>query len=104
MSLVEKSKYIISDYFSSEFLNRELHYQRDIILFSKTPTPLPKETIEDMKKMFILVDDINELQEKIENIEEISKNRKKYDEIIEYYSSRKCDTKRVVLDILKKED
>jgi len=56
-----------------------------------------------MEKMFILVDDINELQEKIENIEEISKNRKRYDDIIEFYSSKNCDTKKVVNAILKKE-
>ena len=37
-------------YFSSEFINRELHYKRDIILFQGKPTPLPEETIEDMKK------------------------------------------------------
>jgi len=101
--LIEKSKYIISDYFSSEFINRELHYKRDIILFQGKPTPLPEETIEDMKKMFILVDDINELQEKIANIEDISKNRKRYDDIIEFYSSKNCDTKKVVNAILKKE-
>ena len=56
-----------------------------------------------MEKMFILVDTVEELHEKIKNIEEISKNRKRYDDIIEYYSSKKCDTKKVVIDILEKE-
>ena len=102
-SLIEKSKYIISDYFTTEFINRELHYKRDIILFRGAPTPLPEETIEDMKKMFILVDTIDDLEDKISNIEEITKNRQRYDDIIEYYSSKKCDTKRIVTEILKKE-
>jgi len=102
-TLIEKSKYIISDYFTTEFINRELHYKRDIILFQGAPTPLPKETIEDMKKMFILIDTVKDLKEKIKNIEDITNNRKRYNDIIEYYSSKKCDTKEEVLNILKKE-
>ena len=102
-NLIEKSKYIISDYFTTEFINRELHYKRDIILFEGAPTPLPKDIMKDMDKMFILVDTVNDLKEKIENIENITKNRKRYDDIIEYYSSKKCDTKKVVTEILEKE-
>ena len=101
--LIEKSKYIISDYFSSEFINRELHYKRDIILFQGLPIPLPDEILEDMKKMFILVDTIDDLKETVENMEYIRKNRKRYDDIIEYYSSKKCDTKKIVTEILEKE-
>ena len=101
--IILKSKYIISDYFSSEFINRELHYKRDIILFKDLPYILTPETVEDMKKMFILVDTVDDLEEKIENIEKITKNRKRYDDIIEYYSSKKCDTKKVVSEILEKE-
>ncbi|MFA6192487.1 MAG: hypothetical protein WC665_09055 [Sulfurimonas sp.] len=101
--LIEKSQYIISDYFSSEFMNRELHYKRDIILFNSEPLKLPEETLEDMQKMFILVDTVNDLRDKVENIVEITKNRKRYDDIIEYYSSKKCDTKKVVIEILEKE-
>ncbi len=101
--IIEKSKYIISDYFSSDFINRELHYKRDIILFKGLPIPLPKDIMKDMDKMFILVDTVNDLKEKIENIENITKNRKRYDDIIEYYSSKKCDTKKVVTEILEKE-
>jgi hypothetical protein len=101
--LIQKSKYIISDYFSSEFINRELHYKRDIILFKGAPLPLPKETLENMKKMFILVDTIDDLADKIINIESVTKNRKRYGDIIEYYSSKKCDTKKVVTEILEKE-
>lgn len=101
--LIGKSKYIISDYFSSEFINRELHYKRDIILFNAAPLIVPEETVEDMKKMFILVETVDDFQDKVKNIEEITKNRKRYDDIIEYYSSKKCDTKKVVTEILEKE-
>jgi hypothetical protein len=101
--LISESKYIISDYFSSDFINRELHYKRDIILFNSTPLILPEETIEDMKKMFILVNTVEDLEEKVKNIENITKDRPRYDDIIEYYSSKKCDTKKVVTEILEKE-
>ena len=102
-TLNEESQYIISDYFTSEFINRELHYKRDIILFQGAPTPLPEETIEDMKKMFILVDTVEDLEEKVKNIKNITKDRQRYADIIEYYSSKKCDTKKVVTEILEKE-
>lgn len=102
-TLIEKSKYIISDYFTTEFINRELHYKRDIILFQGAPTPLPEETVEDMKKMFILVDTVEDLEKKVQNIEKTTKDRPRYDDIIEYYSSKKCDTRKVVTEILEKE-
>ena len=100
--LISKSKYIISDYFSSEFINRELHYKRDIILFKSAPLMLPVETIKDMSKMFILVETVDDLAEKVKDIENITKDRLRYDDIIEYYSSTKCDTKKVVKEILEK--
>lgn len=101
--LISKSKYIISDYFSSEFINREIHYKRDIILFNAPPLLLPKKTVEDMKKMFILVDTVNDLENKIENIERLTKDRHRHDDIIEYYSSKKCYTREIVTNILKEE-
>ena len=102
-TLIEKSKHIISDYMCSEFINREIHYKRDIILFSGAPTPLPKDTIKDMSKMFILVKNTDEMSEKVENIDYISKKRQRNDEIIEYYSSKKCDTKDAVTKIIDNE-
>ncbi|MEV9528500.1 hypothetical protein AB0W38_07890 [Aliarcobacter butzleri] len=101
--LILKSKYIISDYFSSEFINREIHYKRDIILFNSAPLILPEETVDDMNKMFILVETVDDLEEKIKNIEVITKHRLRYDDIIEYYSSKKCDTKKVIAKIIEKE-
>ena len=101
--LIEKSKYIVSDYFSSDFINRELHYKRDIIMFGGAPTPLPEEVYDDMQKMFILVNSVQELENTLKDIETISKNRTRNDEIIEYYSSRKCDTKKLVTQVLEKE-
>lgn len=101
--VIEVSKYIISDYFSSEFINREIHYKKDIIMFKNFPVSLPRETINDMEKMFILVDTIDELEDKIRNIELITNNRKRDDSVIEYYSSKKCNTKKIVIEILQKE-
>ncbi len=56
-----------------------------------------------MKKMFILVENIDDLEDKISKISKITKNRPRYSDIIEYYSSRKCDTKKVISEILHKE-
>jgi hypothetical protein len=102
-TLIEESKHIISDYFSSDFINREVHYERSVILFNGAPTPLPEDIIKDMSKMFILVNSVDEMSNKIKNIDYISKKRQRYDEIIEYYSSKKCDTKHVIAKILDKE-
>jgi hypothetical protein len=102
-TLIEQSSYIISDYFTSEFVNREIHYKKDIILFRGAPTPLPEETIEDLKKMFILVETVDDLKEKIISIDDLTSNRMRHDNIIEYYSSKKCNTKETVNKILKSE-
>lgn len=102
-NLIERSEFIISDYFTSEFINRDIHYKKDILLFDSAPTPLPKETIEDMKKMFILIKDVNDLKYKVLNINEISKNRIRDDDIIEYYSSKKCDTKKTIKEIYERD-
>ena len=101
--LFQKSKYIISDYISSEFINRDIHYKKDIILFKSNPIPIGKTILQDMEKLFILVDTIDDLEDKINNIEKITKKRRKYSDIIEYYSSKKCDTKKIVTDIIKKQ-
>lgn len=101
--LIEKSQYLISDYFSSEFINRELHYKKDIILFKNFPIPLPEDILEDMQKMFILIDTIKDLENCIYDIATTSRDRKRYDDIIEHYSSKKCETKTVVGELLKKE-
>lgn len=100
-NLIAKSRYIISDYFSSEFISRAIHYQKDIILFQESPTPLPTEILDDMHKMFILVKTVADLKEKVANMDKITINRKRYDTIIEYYSSKNCNTKKKVLEILE---
>jgi hypothetical protein len=99
--LIQKSDYIISDYFSSDFINRELHYKKDIFLFNSYPLPLPSNVLSDMSKMFILVSSELELAEKIDNINNLVKNRKRYDDIIEFYSSKNCDSKKIVLETLQ---
>lgn len=101
--LIESSKYIISDYFTSDFLNREIHYKKNIILFSGAPTPLPSETLLDMKKLFILINSVVELRDKIRTIRSIVKNRVQDSSKIEYYTSKKVDTTKKVKEILLNE-
>lgn len=102
-TIIEKSNYIISDYFTSEFINRDVHYKRDIILFDSAPTPIAETIYQDMQKMFLLVSDVCDLKTTVQNIEDVTNNRKRYDNIIEYYSSKKCDTKKLVTKILEQE-
>ncbi len=102
-SLIESSKYIISDYISSEFINRDLHYKRDIFLFNDDKIVIDETILDDMAKLFILVESIKELKEKIEDIKNISKDRVKDRKLIEYYFSKDCNSKKIVEDILKKE-
>jgi len=85
-SLIEKSEHIISDYFTSEFLNRNV-FKKKIILINTPTTPIPEEELENMKKLFILVEDLEEIANKIKNIDkyEVCKD----DELIDYYSSPK---------------
>ena len=49
-----------------------------------------------MNKLFILVDSPKELEKKIKNIEKICKNRKRYDDLINYYASNEFDTKNII--------
>ena len=101
--LISMSRYIISDYFSSEFINRNLHYKREIILFKGFPMPFEEEVIPDMNKMFILVDTVKDLKKEVKTLKAVSKIREKNDHIIEYYSSKECDTREIVRNILKNE-
>ncbi len=102
-SLIESSRYIISDYISSEFVNRDLHYKRDILIFNDEKIVIDKSILNDMSKLFILVNSIRDLKDKIEDIENISKNRVRDRKLIEYYSSKDCNSKKIVEDILKRE-
>ena len=99
--LIEKSKYILSDYFSSDFTNRDLHYKKNIFVFNNSEQYFPPEILSDMKKMFILIDSIDDLKEKIINIVNITSNRKRYKDIIEYYSSCECNTKQITKKMLQ---
>jgi len=85
-SLIEKSEHIISDYFTSEFLNRNV-FQKKIILINTPTTHIPKDELENMIKLFILVENLEEIEDRIKNIDkyEICQD----DELIDYYSSPK---------------
>jgi hypothetical protein len=100
--LIEVSKYLISDYFTTEFINRELHYKRNIILFKGGGMPIPKDTLNDMEKIFITIDTVDELRVKVKMMKRSVEDKYQYNDIIEYYSSKKIDTKVEVSKILKK--
>jgi len=97
--LFSEARYIISDYLSSEFINRELHYKRDILLF-KNSLGLDSAILSDIEKLYILVDNIDDLERKILNIQNISALKSRDKSLIEYYSSKDIDTKSVVWNIL----
>lgn len=101
--LIEESRYVISDYFSSEFTNREIHYKKDIILFYGLPYMMEDSIIEDMEQMFLLCKDEDVLETIVNQIEILSKNRVRNDDIIEYYSSKKCDTTKLMNQVLNRE-
>jgi len=101
--LFNQSEMIISDYLSSNFINRDLHIYKNIILFSNRPFALPPNIVEDIDKMFILVDDVPDLASKLKNINEIINSRVKDIEIIEHYSSSK-ENQESTVGVLKKLD
>jgi len=99
---MEASKIIISDYFIQNLVI-EISTTKNIIFFKNFPIFLPERFFPDMEKMFILVNIAEDLQEVINDIKEISENRIRYDDIIEIYSSEKCDIKKLVSETIKVE-
>jgi hypothetical protein len=100
--LIEESKYIISDYISSEFINSSILYKRNVLLFNNIQTALPENILEDMNKIFILIESIKDLENKIKNIEYLVKHKKRSIKLIEYYFLKECNTKKIVSSIIKK--
>jgi hypothetical protein len=76
-----------------------LHYKRDILLF-KNSLGLDSAILSDIEKLYILVDNIDDLERKILNIQNISALKSRDKSLIEYYSSKDIDTKSVVWNIL----
>ncbi len=102
-NLIEKSKYIISDYLSSEFINSSLLDKKSILLFNNNEISIPDNILDDMKKLFIIINSIASLKENIENIKIVTKQLKKDNKLMEYYFLKKCDTKKIIKTILRKE-
>lgn len=101
-SIIEKSKYIISDYFSSEFSNKYVLKNRDAIVFGdviKFDTP---EIERDMKDLFMVVDDISQMNNVVSNIDHYVKEKEatKTNFLIEKYSFDSRDTKKMVNEII----
>jgi hypothetical protein len=99
--IISQSKYIISDYFSSDFTNIRIHKCKGIILLNQDEI-IDASIKHDMDKMFVRCDDIRKVEALISNSDEIFKNRKIESKIIENYASKVCNTKNIVNSIYKK--
>lgn len=60
--LIQKSRVIISDYHSSEFINRDVLMYRNILLFDGVPYSLPKQYLDIVKKVAVLCNDDDDLK------------------------------------------
>ena len=108
-SLIEKSQYILSDYFSSEFSNRNLLENRDVILFGDIIKVSDSYVLQDLSDMFVVVNSIEEMNEAIINIEEhvVQKQKSKTERLISKYTSpkninTKAEVKKVIDEYLIK--
>lgn len=102
--LIEKSKYVLSDYFSSEFSNRHVLRNRSIILFDDIIKLDNAEVVCEMKSVFIVVSSIDELGQVLLNMDSYTEQNKisKTDLLIDKYSSDGRDTHNTVNEILDK--
>jgi hypothetical protein len=103
-SLIEKSKYVISDYFSSELSNRNILQNRDVILFGDIIKIHDADVLRDLRELFIVVDSVAEMSNVVTNIDIRSKlkvNSKKLT-LLERYSSSHLNTKLEVKKIINR--
>jgi len=99
--VLSQSKYVISDYFSSDFTNEKIHKCKGIILLNKDEI-IDVSIKKDIGEMFTRCDDVYDVENIILNIDELFKKRQIKVKIIEKYSSKVCKTKSIVDDIYKK--
>lgn len=101
-SLIEKSKYIISDYFSSEFSNQNVLNERNIILFGDIIKINDKDVLRDFKDIFITVNNISEMNDVIKNFDFSLKteNKKRNLALIRKYSTSNLNTQKEVKEII----
>tara|TARA_R110001583_G_scaffold169781_2_gene322990 strand:- start:6075 stop:7736 length:1662 start_codon:yes stop_codon:yes gene_type:complete len=85
--LISESDRVISDYYSSNFISRDIHIKKDVILFNATPYSIPNNIKTDFEKMFTIIDGVSELDYVVSNIDDVSNSRVRDIKIIEKYSS-----------------
>lgn len=102
-NLIEQSSYIISDYFSSEFSNRHILQNRNIIMFTDILKLSDELVRNDLSKLFFLVDDFDKLKKTIEEFDSMPIYEKpdRLESIINRYSSIGLDTEYEVLKLIK---
>jgi len=102
--LIEKSKYIISDYFSSEFSSKNVIESKDIIIFDDILKFVNNEVENDMKAMFMVVSSVSEMAAMVRKIdfykEKASSSKSKV--LVNKYSTDGKDTRKLVNEIIDK--
>ncbi|KJY78452.1 hypothetical protein TW78_02550 [Vibrio coralliilyticus] len=102
-NLIEESLFIISDYFSSEFSNRNILKSKNIIMFTDMLKLSDEVVRNDLDKLLFLVDEFEHLKKIIEDFDlGIQRtNPNDLESIINRYSSAGLDTKNEVYKLIK---
>ena len=102
--LIEKSRNIISDYYSSEFSNKNILIEKNIILLTDIITLPNMQVVEELKNIMFLVHDFCEIDKTIEKVESSFRDEisNKSQEVINKYSSKDLNTKLIVRNIINK--
>lgn len=97
--LIEKSEFIITDYFSSNFINSDVLLNNKIIMFKKGIFDFDLNQINELNKVFNLIDDITE----IENVlnKDLGYMSESKIEVIKYISDYK-KSKNIILESINK--
>lgn len=85
--LISVTGCILSDYYSSNFIARDMHIKKDIILFSGTPCQFPVNIKKDLEKMFVFIQSVSELDYVVSNMKDVFGKKVRDIELIEKYSS-----------------
>lgn len=85
--LISVSGCILSDYYSSNFITRDMHIKKDVILFSGIPCQFPVDIKNDLEKMFVFIENVSELDYVVSNMKDVFEKRVRDIDLIEKYSS-----------------
>ncbi len=92
--LIEKSTYILGDYFSSEFSSKDILKKKNIILFGDILRFVNKDVEKDMAALLTVISSVRELDDLMPNISSrmIEKKATQSPKLVDYYSSSCSNT------------